>query len=177
MDIDVVVKMTSRAWNLPILKAFYDGVPGRQAPLLAATGAGRTAFAQSLDHLIQNGLIERNPGYGHPLRPEFRLTEAGVKAAEIAHKIRSADRKDGDPLIRRSWTIPVLATLQTPLQFSGIKRQLGPITDRALSQSLKALEERTWVKRNLIPELRPPRPIYAASGTGKRIADVFELDR
>ena len=76
MDISSLVNLTSRAWALPILASLNDGIPGRQAPLLTATGASRTAFAQSIDHLISIGLLERNPGYGHPLR-RFRLTVLG----------------------------------------------------------------------------------------------------
>lgn len=87
MDISLFVNITSRAWALPILSNLHTGVAGRQAPLLAATGASRTAFAQSMEHLISIGLLERNPGHGHPLRPEFRLTPSGIKAAAIAHKI------------------------------------------------------------------------------------------
>ena len=84
MDIKTLVNTTSRAWTIPILAQLHAGVAGRQAPLLAATGASRTAFAQSMEHLISIGLLERNPGYGHPLRPEFRLTKHGVTAATIA---------------------------------------------------------------------------------------------
>lgn len=86
MDIKFLVNVTSRAWALPILAGLHDGVPGRQAPLLTATGASRTAFAQSMDHLIGIGLLERNPGHGHPLRPEFRLTKQGAGVAELASK-------------------------------------------------------------------------------------------
>ena len=85
MDISEIVNVASRAWALPILNCLHGGVPGRQAPLLAATGAGRTAFAQSIGHLIEIGLVERNPGHGHPLRPEFRLTEAGKAARDYAY--------------------------------------------------------------------------------------------
>ena len=172
MDIATFVKITSRAWALPILAKLHAGVPGRQATLLTATGAGRTAFAQSMEHLIAIGLMERNPGYGHPLRPEFRLTPAGQAAAEVASKILDAPQADEQGLLRRAWTVPVLATLQKPSQFIEIKRNLSPITDRALSQSLRGLEERSWIDRQVDETARPPRPLYCAINTGATISDI-----
>ena len=81
MDINLLVKITARAWSLSILALMHQGVPGRQAALLTRTGAGRTAFAQSLTHLIDLGLLARTSGHGHPLRPEYELTEKGKPAA------------------------------------------------------------------------------------------------
>ena len=75
MDINLIVNVCSKAWALPILAAMGDGVPGRQAALLNATGAGRSSFASSVTHLIDLGLVRRRGGHGHPLRPEFELTE------------------------------------------------------------------------------------------------------
>jgi DNA-binding HxlR family transcriptional regulator len=172
MDINLFVNATSRAWAIPILSNLHAGVAGRQAPLLAATGASRTAFAQSMDHLITIGLLERNPGYGHPLRPEFRLTELGVTAAAIADKIQSVTADKDQDLIRRSWTLPVLTAINRPCHFGDIKRNLGTITDRALSQSLKTMEVRNWVHRNVDKAARPPRPIYRAVNTGQMISNV-----
>lgn len=168
----MLVNLTSRAWALPILSSLHSGVAGRQAPLLAATGASRTAFAQSMDHLIEMGLIERNPGYGHPLRPEFRLTQMGGTAAAIANKVHNASTEEDRHLLRRSWTLPVLASLRTPSHFSDIKRNLQTITDRALSQSLKSMEARNWVCRSVDGAARPPRSIYRAVNTGGRISQV-----
>ena len=74
MDINLLVKITQRAWSMNILALMHEGTAGRQATLLAKTGAGRTAFAQSLHHLIELNLVQRNPGHGHPLRPEYILT-------------------------------------------------------------------------------------------------------
>ncbi|KIC19015.1 winged helix-turn-helix transcriptional regulator [Leisingera sp. ANG-DT] len=173
MDIKAFVNITSKAWALPILSCLHSGVAGRQAPLLAATGAGRTAFAQSMDHLIEIGLIERNPGYGHPLRPEFRLTQLGIAAAAIAHKIRDVSAEEDQQLLRRSWTLPILTSLHTPSHFSEIKRNLPAITDRALSQSLKSMEARSWVCRSVDGAARPPRSIYYAVNTGGLISQVI----
>ena len=172
MDIMTLVNITSRAWALPILAGLNDGVPGRQAPLLMATGASRTAFAQSIDHLMSTGLLERNPGHGHPLRPEFRLTPPGKVAAELASRIQRLSGDENQDLLRRSWTVPVLATLGRPSQFTEIKRRLMTISDRALSQSLQSMEERLWVRRSVDEAARPPKPIYSTIYTGAMISKV-----
>jgi DNA-binding HxlR family transcriptional regulator len=172
MDINSLVNITSRAWALSILSNLHDGVAGRQAALLAATGASRSAFAQSMHHLIEIGLLERNPGHGHPLRPEFRLTTNGLTAAAIANKVHSVSGAENQDLLRRSWTLPVLATLQTPRHFNDIRRNLFTITDRALSQTLKSMEERSWVYRSVNNAARPPRAIYSAVNTGGVISQI-----
>ncbi len=172
MDIKTFVNITSRAWTLPILSNLHRGVPGRQAPLLTATGASRTAFAQSMDHLIELGLLERNPGYGHPLRPEFRLTPPGIAAAEIAYQVLGVTGNEDQDLLRRSWTVPVLTSLHTPSHFGDIRRNLPAITDRALSQSLKSMENRDWVRRSVNETARPPRSIYCAINTGGMITKI-----
>jgi DNA-binding HxlR family transcriptional regulator len=172
MYISSFVNITSKAWALPILSSLHLGVAGRQAPLLTATGASRSAFAQSMDHLIEHGLVERNPGYGHPLRPEFRLTPIGIEAAALAHKVQRITSEDDQRLLRRSWTLPVLTTLHAPSHFNDIKRNLHTITDRALSQSLKSLEARDWVQRSVDETARPPRSIYRAVNTGGAISQI-----
>ncbi|NIY72331.1 transcriptional regulator [Marivivens donghaensis] len=173
MDMKLFVNVTSRAWAIPILSSLHSGVAGRQAPLLSATGASRTAFAQSMDHLIELGLLERNPGYGHPLRPEFQLTGLGKSVAAIADKIRDVSTEEDWPLLRRSWTLPVLTSLHRPSHFIDIKRHLPMITDRALSQSLKSMEARNWVCRSVDGAARPPRSIYSAVNTGGLISQVI----
>ncbi len=176
MDIDTLVKITSRAWSLNILALMRDGTPGRQAILLNATGAGRTAFAQSLAHLVNLELLERNPGHGHPLRPEYRLTQKGMKAAIIAHKIKMTVPRFLDcALLRRVWTIPVLAVSHQPRHFIDIKNALPAITDRALSHSLKDLQSQFWLKRDIDDAIRPPRPLYQASDIGEQISRAVSL--
>ncbi len=176
MDINLLVKLTARAWSLNILALMHSGVPGRQAPLLAATSASRTAFAASLDHLAQLGLIERNPGHGHPLRPEFRLTPAGIQAAGIASAIiQIAPDTSAHKLLRKSWTVPILALTGTPHRFSAIKSDLTPITDRALSSSLHQLEDHDWIRRDIETSGRMPFPTYCAVKTGFAIHQAVGL--
>ncbi len=176
MDISTLVNLTSRAWSLNILAKLHTGIAGRQAPLIAATGAGRTAFTASLDHLVRLGLIERNPGHGHPLRPEFRLTPAGIRAARIANAIiEVAPDAASHKLLRRAWTVPILAVAGTPYRFSALKLHLTKITDRALSSSLHQLEEHDWLHRDIETSGRMPYPTYRAKSTGFTIHQAIGL--
>ena len=172
MDIGRFVKLCERAWALPILAALNDGISGRQAALITATGAGRTAFANSLDHLFDLGMIERNPGHGHPLRPEFRLTEDGKRAARMATVLTSASQSH-QMLMRRSWTLPVLHCLRDDVHFGGIRAQLGGITDKALSDTLKRLEGAQLVRREVDAAARPPRPLYHLTPPGREISQTL----
>ncbi len=176
MDIKALVKVTSRAWSLDILSLMHDGMVGRQSVLLPATGAGRTAFGQSLSHLIDLELLERNPAHGHPLRPEFRLTPRGVEVAGIAGRIKCAvPQRPRQVMLRRTWVVPILAVSREPLQFTSIKRELGAITDRALSQSLEQLQAQHWLQRKVDTASRPPKPFYQAINSGAQISQAVGL--
>jgi DNA-binding HxlR family transcriptional regulator len=176
MDIALLVNLTSKTWSLKILALLNDGVPGRQARLIAATSASRSSFTASLEHLIQLGLLEKNPGHGHPLRPEFRLTPTGGRAAAMASKIvELVPDEEAFGLIRRSWSVPVLAVTTSPSRFSTIRSGLGSITDRALSKSLASLEEREWIKREIDLSERSPFPTYQAVNTGESINHAVGL--
>ncbi|WP_206057220.1 winged helix-turn-helix transcriptional regulator [Nitratireductor sp. XY-223] len=167
----MLVKLTSRAWSLSILAQMDRGTPGRQAVLISAIGVGRTAFRQSLYHLIELKLMERNPGHGHPLRPEFRLTAEGTRIAGIANRVESlAEQPSEKDLLRRAWTLPVLSAAREPRYFGEIKSRLRPITDRALSQSLKLLETHNWLQRDVVTSDRPVRARYKAARTGAEIS-------
>lgn len=167
MDINLIVKISARAWSLPILALLHRGVAGRQAALLAATKAGRTAFTQSLHHLIDLDLLERNPGHGHPLRPEYRLTSDGALAAAMAARIEKAVPSEPQGLLlRRAWTVPVLAVSRSPRSFTQIKTSLPAITDRALSQALRQLQGQSWIQRVVDTQAHPLRAQYHAVNTG-----------
>lgn len=177
MDITLLVNLTSKAWSLKILALLDSGTPGRQASLIAATNASRSAFASSLNHLIELGLLEKNPGHGHPLRPEFRLTRTGVTAAAIASRILEiAPGTDAFAIIKRSWAVPILAITESPKRFSVIKSGLGAITDRALSNSLCVLEDQAWLKREIDLSQRAPFPTYHAINAGREINRAIDLN-
>lgn len=174
MDIKHLVNASSKAWSLAILRALYEGTPGRQASLIAQTGAGRTAFSPSLYNLVDLGLVQRCAGHGHPLRPEFELTGLGQRLGALATELLSLSTSQAEvSLMRKAWTVPVLGALAEEDGFGEVRHCLSPITDRALSQSLKALESVRWVERGVEVSSRPPRPFYLTQGTGTRIAEAW----
>ncbi len=163
MNINMAVKLSSRAWCVPILSHMHAGIPGRKAQLIAACQAPRNSFSQSLQHLFDLAVIERTPGHGHPFRPEFRLSEDGIKIAAQAHEIWSQTQPQHRALLQKSWVMPLLLCAQTPRTNKALKDALTPITDRALSLILRSLEDAGLLDRNVDPKARPPRPIYAAT--------------
>lgn len=177
MDINTIVKLAAKSWSIKILALLHSGVPGRQAPLLAASGAGRTAFGQSLQYLIEIGMVERNPGHGHPLRPEFRLTKQGITAAKLAADVLEclSGNDDSFALIRKTWTLPILAAVGEQRRFSEIKAALPAITDRALSQSLLQMEVKGWLVRKIVIEGRHPYPTYQAFGIGLQMSKTVSF--
>ena len=119
-------------------------------------------------------LIERNPGHGHPLRPEFQLTAAGKTAAGIAWRIMGlvADPLEA-ALIRRAWTVPILAVTSRPRYFREIRFDLHEVSDKSLSGSLRQLEDRSWLRRHVDVTARPPRPTYEAVDMGAELSSVI----
>lgn len=176
MDIELLVNISSKAWALKILALLDSGVAGRQAPLLAATKATRPAFAASLKHLTELNLLEKNPGHGHPLRPEIRLTPQGIEAAAMAGRVISAAPDDAAlAILKRTWSMPILAIARGPTRYSAIKTRLGRITDRALSQSLYFLEERDWLAREMNVSNRVAYPTYQAIEKGAEISRLIQI--
>jgi DNA-binding HxlR family transcriptional regulator len=49
--------------------------------LCRRTAAGGESVRRALAGLVARRLVSRNPGYGHPLRPEYVLTPAGARVA------------------------------------------------------------------------------------------------
>ena len=110
MDKHQLVNLCSRTWSLTALSLIAHGVSCRVSPLAAAAGCGRTSMSASVEHLISLGLLERNPGHGHPLRPEYRLTPGGVYVAEWAKGLINLVKSDQDQsLLRNKWSLPLIS--------------------------------------------------------------------
>ena len=172
-DLTLLIPLVHRRWSIPILAELHRRRGAKFISLASALNVGRASLSASLSHLIGLGLVARNTGYGHPMRPEYLLTETGSKlgglCVDLLKGFRSAPDTD---LALRKWTLPIVATIGDDVaRFSDVKSALGRATPRAIALGLKALSERNWVRRSLIDDY-PPTAGYALRPKGLRILRI-----
>jgi DNA-binding HxlR family transcriptional regulator len=164
VSIDLVTLFHYR-WAPPALALVDERGGARFVELQRKLGVGRDSLRRALDALLELGLLRRNPGYGHPLRPEYLVTQAGRDAARMCAGVLAAG--DADVLLRK-WSVPTLAQLEEPRRFSELRAALAGITPRALALALRDLEDAGFVAREVLPT-RPPSTRYRATPSGERV--------
>jgi DNA-binding HxlR family transcriptional regulator len=131
----------------------------RFVPLANQLGLSRDALRQTLDGLIAVGLVTRNPGYGHPTRPEYILTDKGRRVAPACAGVLSELRERGiEDVALKKWAMPIMAALGSESRYGELRRTVGA-TPRALTLALKELIARGLVERN-VHEGFPPSTSY-----------------
>ena len=167
-----LIALFHHKWSAAILAEMARIGGTRVVVLRSRLGANPQAIASALVQLIDIGLVAPNPGYGHPLRPEYVLTAEGRIAAGACARITSSTQRLGLPeLPGYKWPLPVLWALgREPLRFGEIARCATPITDRALSQSLRLLTEVDLVRSSLL-DVRPPASVYEPTRRAKLLIE------
>ncbi len=163
-DISALLRLVHRRWAIPVLADLHRSQGSKFVTLASQLSIGRSTLTQTLDALIDAGLVARNPGYGHPMRPEYILSERGhAIAPACADLLAALDSLALRDLALRKWTLPVLLAIRTGARrFSELKRQLPNVTDRALAQSLKRMESVGLIARD-VSRAYPPKSTYALS--------------
>jgi DNA-binding HxlR family transcriptional regulator len=158
-------------WNVPVIAALHLGGGARVVQLCHSIGCGREALRATLDALAAAGVVMKNPGYGHPLRPEYVLTPAGRRIAPACVRFhRATSQLDSLAVAYRKWSAPLLLALDNGYsRFNAIQQALGEITPRALTQALRALCDHDLVVRS-VEDGHPPRSAYLLSTRGQRLA-------
>ena len=158
-------------WFVPLLALAGREEGVRSAVLVARFGISRSMLAGVLDRLLRKGWLMRNPGHGHPLRPEYVLTEAGRPVGAWCGRVMEERQRlglEGRQLGR--WALPLVGRLDRRRErFSRLEAQLSPISPRSLSLALKQLLDTGLADRRL-EESFPPRPLYGLTGRGQRLA-------
>jgi DNA-binding HxlR family transcriptional regulator len=156
-------------WSIPVLAELHRAKGSRFVPLAHRVGAGRESLRRSLDALIDAGLVEPNPGYGHPSRPEYVLTEKGRRVAPACGAVLDALERERVKVGLRRWTLPVLVQIGRGRRFSELKSLLPGVTPAALADVLKELAAAELVART-VHDAFPPHASYRATARGRAIA-------
>src|SRR3990167_5943514 len=93
----LLIQLGSHRWLVPLLADLAAHRGARFVELIHRLGLSRDSLTRTLDAAATIGWVQRNPGHGHPLRPEYRLTEAGAAPAARAAAIADAQRAVGGP--------------------------------------------------------------------------------
>ncbi|HUF65793.1 MAG TPA: winged helix-turn-helix transcriptional regulator [Gemmatimonadaceae bacterium] len=170
-----LAELCRHRWALPILAELQrHGGRTRLAEMAASLEASRGGLRQAVDALIRLRLVARNPGHGHPLRPEFMLTTRGERLAVPAMGIVLLARRWSieDEAFRR-WPLPVVYGLgESGVRFSELRNRLPGITDRALSLTLQLLDVSRLAER-IVHTGRPPSVEYAPTDRAMRLRPLL----
>ena len=170
-SLDDLIALGRYRWTVPLLTDLAAHNGARFIELLHRLRISRESLSRTLEATSAAGWIIRNPGHGHPLRPEYLLSAEGMRLADKATAIDAAQRTIGlQPAKLNRWSLPVVCSIAHGNQrFNDLARTLPPVGPRALSQSLRALTEQQLVTRDLLDEY-PPASSYSLTNEGWMLA-------
>ena len=160
-----LVELFHHRWAPPALALLDQRGGARFVELQRKLGVTRESLRRALDALIGLSYVRRNEGHGHPLRPEYLITDDGRAASQLAARVSSSRVRD---TLLRKWSVPVLASLAEPRRFSEVRAALPGVTPRALALALRDLEDAGLVRREVLPT-RPPSTVYRATKHATRV--------
>jgi DNA-binding HxlR family transcriptional regulator len=171
LSLDELVALGRYRWAVPLLTDLTAHKGARFVELLNRLEIARESLTRTLEGAIAMGWVRRNPGHGHPLRPEYILTEHGERLAASATRIAAAQRHIGiAPVHLTRWSLPIVRTIADGRQrFNEIARPLPDSSPRALSQGLQALTGQALVDRRLVDGF-PPGSVYTLTKGGVLLA-------
>jgi DNA-binding HxlR family transcriptional regulator len=171
LTLDELVALGKYRWAVPLLADLAAHKGGRFVELLNRLGLSRDSLTRTLEGAVTMGWVKRNPGHGHPLRPEYILTEAGERLAVSAGPIQAVQVRLGlTPARMTRWTLPIIRAITVGNnRFNDISRALPGSSPRALSQGLKALTEQILIDRHLVDGY-PPVSHYSLTSSGLLLA-------
>lgn len=168
------IHLCSKAWSLRILSSLAQGCDARISPLAHELSTGRTAITASLVYLVELGYVRRTSGHGHPLRPAFELTRKGELVAEWATELDEVLKPEHWEIAARTWSLPVMRLSSSSPRFGKLRSELKPVTDRALSQTLKMLTSGYWISRVVNIDAAPLEVSYTPCGIGEALIPCLE---
>jgi DNA-binding HxlR family transcriptional regulator len=177
-----LIRLGHHRWAIPVLAELARTRGARFVALVNKLEVSRDSLSRTLAALDALGLAGRNPGYGHPLRPEYILTEAGGPTGDWAVKLVSAIGTGAlEEAMLKKWSCATLVAMAAGARrFVDLRDRLPEVTARALTLTLKQLQGFGLIQRRVI-DAYPPRTEYVPAARGLGIAQlcievpVFEL--
>jgi DNA-binding HxlR family transcriptional regulator len=167
-NLEPLIALCHHRWSIPILAELHRDNGAKFVTLVERLKISRDALSRTLEALMQLGLVKRNTGYGHPLRPEYVLTVPGKyigqNALELLHQIQQLEATN---IALKKWTLPILHAIHHNInRFSSLRETLPSISPRALTLTLQDLEQLAWLRRF--------EGGYELSAIGKKLAKTLE---
>ena len=143
-----LLQLVQHRWNIPIIELLARRNGAKFVTLAHELGVSRGVLTSSLKYLQSIGLVCRNPGYGHPLRPEYLLTPQGEQlSGSCIALMRLLRKRDDIHMALCKWSLPTVVVVgEEQRRFGEIRSALGDPTPRAVTLSLKALQEHRWIQ-------------------------------
>ncbi len=162
--IDRLTEVFQKRWTAPILQLLWQHKGAKYITLVKTLGASPGAVRSTLRDLIKREWVMKNPGYGHPMRPEYILTSKGADVANRCNSLLHGLENAGlEEMHRSKWAVTVLHCLsEGPLRFSELKAAIPAVTDRSLVLCLKVLCKSGAVVRK-VEDTFPPSVSYSLS--------------
>lgn len=170
-----LAQLLNYRWSPALLAELHERrAGGRFVALANFLGLSRESLRRTLAALIEGGLVRRNPGYGHPLRPEYVLTPRGaLLAPHCAELLSVLERLEIEEVALKKWSLPTVVALgDSGRRFGELQSSLREITGRALTATVKELGAAHLVTRQVTDDF-PPATVYTLTRRGKALLPVL----
>ena len=161
-------QLTHNRWALPVLARVAQDGGCKLVTLRHHLGASHANLTRALLGLEALGLVIPNPGYGHPMRPEYVLGPVGLCVHELPGAIVAwTKRIEATDQLLKKWQLPVLVALGSEVcRFGEVRSQIRPATPRAVTMALKCHASYGLVARE-VQQGYPPIPLYQVTALAK----------
>ncbi len=169
------IKIATRfRYSFPVLAELHRDQGSKYITLVRRLESSDRAIRQALDYLMSLELVDRNPGYGHPSRPEYILTNEGQELAPICLEVwNELGRWQQLEVAMERWPLPVLDTLNHgETRYTSILKSEPDLSPRALTIALDRLIDAGLVQRTVV-DGRPPVTQYQLTNWGRQLGEIL----
>ncbi|HRQ71857.1 MAG TPA: winged helix-turn-helix transcriptional regulator [Phycisphaerales bacterium] len=178
---EALVNLFHRRWCVPVIAEVHGAAESRDSTgarfigLMHRLSVGRSVLRDTVEFATAHGWMRRNPGYGHPLRPELVLTVRGARIGPACASLWGLLRRRClEEIGLRKWTLPAVSAVgEGGGRFVEIRAALPGITDRALAAALRSATGAGLLSRRVL-DGTPPGVVYNLTRPGREARGAVE---